>query len=204
MKKKTKSWILSLSSKNVAFISIVFIFFILLAQSGISLFFSQTSEGLGQIDIVFRTSLSSIFGYLMSVVSIKSVLNAQSKEASKKTRVNSIGFQGESNKGKQKQIEMIAQTESIRGEVTQNESVDTAKAPILEQQKTDDLPLKKVPLNYQIIILAGSCAFCLLIMVVVRNFSQYLIPSDSSVATLSLYRDFVSASIGALIGISKD
>ncbi len=197
MKPEMKSKILQVSSKGVAFTCILTIFIILLLQSALSLFFSDVSEGLGQIDIVFRTSLTSIFGYLISVVSIKSVMNKKGRgtDTQEVNKQNAVGFKVDSTD---------ITNEGVESRITNGVDLEEKQKIQFKVGKTEETRLRKIPLNYQIIILASVCIFCLLVMVVVRNFSHYIVPSDSSVATLSMYRDFISTTIGALIGISKD
>ncbi len=188
MIKKLKKILLSLSSKNTAFISLIIIFFILLLQSTLSLFFNETSESLTQIDIVFRTSLTSIFGYLVSVVSVNSINKKQNRE--NKNTTNTIGFN----------------TETTPTTITSQLDTDNGilSTPKVTSSKLPDVPFKKVPLNYQIVVIASICIFCLLIMISVRNFGHLLIPGNSTASTIGVYRDFVSSGIGALIGLSKD
>ncbi len=190
MDDKEKSFIQSISSKNIAFISVVAIFIVLLAQSALSLFFAEPSEALAQIDIVFRTSLSSLFGYLLSVVSINGAKASKGTQPENSTQSKKIGFSGQS--------PADTPTAKMEGETEKSSAV------LPTQPSATSIKKKKRILNYQILILAGGCVFCLLVMIFARNFSHHLVGGSSTTATLSLYRDFISASLGALIGLSKD
>ncbi len=191
-------WIKTMSSKNVAFASIIVIFMILLLQSALSLFFGASSEGMEQIDIVFRTSLSSIFGYLMSVISVNSSANKKNNIVATMEKPKTIGFTAENtNNSDNPNASFIWANENSEPTINQ------AKIQEVTTQTTNIQTPKKVMVNYQIAILAAVCIFCLFIMLIVRNFSEFIIPDTSTAVTLSVYRDFVSASIGALIGLAK-
>ena len=159
MIKNMKYKFLNKDSKEVAFISLIIIFFILLAQSTISLFYETTNNGIAQIDIVFRTSLSSIFGYLISLISTNNIKN---------------------------KLESKTNTLTV--------SKDNSCKP----------PKKTNPLNYQILLISFVCIFCLVLMIFIRYCSFLIVQTASSISTITVFRDFVSTSIGALIGLSKN
>ncbi len=150
-----------MSKKNVAFGALLLLMSILLFQSSITMFVQGTNvEGIDQLDIIFRTALSSIFGYIISIV------------AGGKPKITS----------KPKQ------------EVTiQNET-----SP---EKKTD--PPKNIMVNIQVVVISAICVYCLLSIMAIRNFPQIVVASSSTSSTISLYRDFISGGIGALIGLSK-
>ncbi len=177
------------SSKNVAFTCIISIFSILLLQSTLSLFVGMLYEELSQIDIVFRTSISSIFGYLMSMVSTGDFV-IKSKHNIITTTQPIIGFKAD---GKSDIITSQAEKEEVKAQIIPN--------PIKEQLV--DSKKKTLAVNVQIIVLTIVCVFCLAVMLVVRNFSELIVINASNNVTISLFRDIISGSVGALIGLSR-
>lgn len=119
---------------------------ILILQSTLSLLSNKASD-LTSIDIVLRTTLSSIYGYIMSMVW--------------------------SEKPKQ---------------VTENTGIKDKNSP---------------KLKLQVLIVASVCVYCLLVLVVIRDFGEYFEFDSSDIATLTLFRDFISGGVGALIGLSR-
>ncbi len=188
-----KSVLERMSSKNIAFIGLIVIFFVLLIQSALSLFVEMAFEDLAQIDIVFRTAMTSIFGYIMSMVSSSDFTVTAKKKTQKVQKPNQIGF-------------------------TQNESLETPKmiynnteiidnniileSGIVDGSEETVLP-KNFRVNAQIIVLTTACVFCLIVMLIARNFSSLIAMNSSNTVTFSLFRDIISGSIGALIGLSK-
>ncbi len=186
-----KSFLEKANSKNIAFFSIIVIFGILLLQSAFSLFVELKFEELGQIDTVFRTALSSIFGYIMSMVSTSDFM-LQGKRVSTSQKPTSIGF--------------ATSDQVIPKAVIYNDTADTPTTEaITEVPKTASLlgTNKILAVNIQIIVLAAVCVFCLLSMLIVRNFSEMIVSNSSNIVTISMYRDIISGSIGALIGLSR-
>ncbi len=152
-------------NKNLAYKGLVIIFGILLIQSSISLFFDSGSGQLTQIDTVFRTAISSIFGFLMSGL-------VTSKRKKEKTGIIAYDV---------KVVEVENEKEAHSEE--ENDSVDN---------------------RTQIWSILCVCIFCLVIMIVIRNFSHFIVNSSSTTITIAMYRDIISGSIGALIGASKN
>ncbi len=160
MKKMFKRFAEYIANKNIAFGSLLVLLSILLLQTGVSLFVkTEGVEGIEQLDIIFRTALSSIFGFIVSIV------------AGGKPKIEV----------KPKVVEV-----EIREKV--------------EEKKT---PNKNIMVNIQIIVITAICVYCLLAIIVVRNFPHLVAVTSSASSTISLYRDFISGGIGALIGLSK-
>lgn len=120
---------------------------ILILQSTVSLFTSSDGMDLSSIDIVLRTTLSSIYGYIMSMV-----WSDKPKDETKQGCTNNI---------------------------------NSSK------------------LKLQVLIVSSVCIYCLMILVVIRDFGNYFEFNSSDVATLTLFRDFISGGVGALIGLSR-
>lgn len=172
-------------SKNIAYMGLVLIFFILMAQSGFSLFFDSenVSTEIQQIDIVFRTSLSSIFGYIISILAVSKMASSSKNQ----TTTTQIGF---------------TNTDSSQNRYTMLSSENEISDSILNVGSASQ-DNREINTNVQTIALIIICVFCLVVMILVRNLSQYISITSSASVTVSMYRDFISSGIGALIGISK-
>lgn len=155
---------------------------ILLVQSAHNLFFHElAAEDSATLDVVIRTTAAAIFGYFISAgfrgASEQNAVSAQ----------NAIGF--------------------VSGSDTPN--APTARIGFAAETQTDETPMQSgsargsstPALNrrtrQQLIIVAIIGISSLLLLVIARNYAQ---PSAASVATLSQLRDFVSGSVGFLIG----
>ncbi len=181
-------------NKNYATISLIIIFAILLIQTAVLMFMpNSNSTELTQLDTVFRTTLSSIFGFFMS----SSALSEGKKEKFENVQQqNKIGF-----------------TDSTvpEGGILKNSTEEMIEAPsdgISELVGGVALPVavqKEVVKNHnlQILLLMFTCLFCLIAMMAVRFFSHLVGGGSYVVVTLSLYRDFISGSIGAIIGLAR-
>ncbi len=155
--------------KNIVHFSLFVILMLLLFQSTTTLFWNIGAQTpIENIDIIFRTALSSIFGYIISTIPNSSEDNVflQNPNEDKEYKLNDSGA------------------------LNQKKNLSSIKQP------------KKI-CKLQIILISSICIYCLLVLFVARNFSHLIVESSSSGSTLTLYRDFVSASIGALIGLSK-
>ncbi len=175
--RRKKTNLSTMSSKNMAFFGIILIFFLLMLQSAAALFFSNASEEITQIDIVFRTALSSIFGYIMSMVSTS---DFTIKEKIKR--------------------EPVSTPKPPPNPIPKPTEIEIKQAELPPQA----LEKKKIIVNVQIIVLTSVCVFCLIILLIVRNFSEMIVITDSNIVTISQYRDIISGSIGALIGLSRN
>ncbi len=181
-----------LKNKNFAMISLAVIFGVLLVQSFILLFASSPdTDGLTQIDTIFRTTMSSIFGFMIS----SSFAKEDKKDGEKimtSSKNKQIGFGSAEQEGT---VKMMA--EPLDGQVAKAEPPQ--EAAIL----TEKIIEKRTYNNFKIIILTVLCLFCLTAMLIVRNFSELVTNSSYALVTMSSYRDFISSSIGALIGIAR-
>ncbi|MFI3141241.1 MAG: hypothetical protein R3Y27_02910 [Clostridia bacterium] len=140
------------NSKNLAYICLLVIMVILILQSTFSLFFTP-DEGtdFSSIDVVLRTTLSSIYGYIMSMV------------------------------------------------FSEKKKIKTTQT--VEFEKKD---LNSSHLKMQVLIVSSVCIFCLFVLIIIRDFGDNFIFDSSDIATLSLFRDFISGGVGALIGLSRE
>ncbi len=184
-----------MSSKNIAFVGLVVIFFVLLFQLAASLFFAVPFEEISQIDIVFRTAISSIFGYIMSMVSSTdfTMNRKKGKQNTVKTNKKTIGFNAKDENTPQ----MIYNN---AGSIEDNDIIEIIDMDVKEEKISTASTFR---VNVQIIVLTVACIFCLIILLVARNFSHLIVNSSSTTVTFSMFRDIISGSIGALIGLSK-
>ncbi len=158
-----------LRTQNLAYLSLGFIFILLLLQTSAPVFWDiGYSEGLNQIDIIFRTTLSSIFGFFISTAL------------------------PESKKGRPGQA-ILQEKEAIAS----HKDKELTNNIVGEQQE------KKIFNNFRVFILAALIVFCLLTMMLVRNFAAFIASGEYVSNTMTLYRDFISGSIGALIGMAR-
>ncbi len=194
MNKEKKSFLAIIGSKNTAYIGLVSIFAVLLLQSGFSLFVTgPADESFSAMDTVFRTALSSIFGYIMSRVSVDSVTQTKTKKGNNPTQTKQIGFTIDNPSTPQ-----MLYSEDITKEGTSAPEIVPTTEPTLPSPIS-----KRVFINAQIIILTISCVYCLGAMIFMRNFSQLTTVSTSAIVTIAMYRDIISGTIGALIGLSQ-
>ncbi len=178
-------------NRNVANISLFIIFAVLLIQSAILIFLKGAgSVSLDQLDTVFRTTMSSIFGFFMSSSAIKKSEKMQSNITDEPRK---IGFSANAT-ATQPQASLASEYGEplVPSDVVQNVGASQNSAP-----------QPKIQYNLQVIILTSVCLFCLLIMITVRYFSGIVAEGNNTIITLSLYRDFISGSVGAIIGLAR-
>ncbi len=160
-------------------------------QSATALFVDVKHEDIAQIDIIFRTAISSIFGYIMSMVSTADFALKNKSVQNTPSPPKSIGFSSEEK------------------DIPKAISLEESGANTVAELLTIDQPLsisgekKLFKANVQIIVLTSVCLFCLITLLVVRNFSEHMVANTTNGVTISQYRDIVSGSIGALIGLSR-
>ncbi len=189
-----------LKNKNLAFLSLTVIFGVLLLQTAILMFAkTDVSDGLSQMDIVFRTTLSSLFGFFMSSAAMgESSTNEQdsvNKNSFKKDVPKKIGFVGDDKNSNEPKF----MADESKG--TENKVVADKNSSIFPPENT--LESKRVFGNLRIIILSVVCIFCLTVMLFVRNFSHLVAEGNYVLLTMSLYRDIISSSTGAIIGLAR-
>ncbi len=184
------------NSTVISYYGIIIIFAMLLVHSAVTMFVGGgDNTGIQQIDIILRTTMGSLFGYIISKVSMKN-------PTKKNQTTTSINIPPQS-------IE-VKKTEGIGFRM----ELEGDNQPVTEQTKTTisiKSPLstiKKEKANERVkysqsIILVSICSFCLLVMMFVRNFSFMVSPTGTAEVTLSQYRDFISSSVGALIALSR-
>ncbi len=191
--------------KNTAYNSLVIIMILLLAAATISLFapIPENSE-VEQLDIIVRTALSSVFGFLISAtikkqeqITLNETGNYQEKssDVSKEQEQSDIIFNEKENLNAYDEVlqsKIISQMQSTA--FKQN-----LAGKALKSKKRKNL----TALNLQIVIIASISFYCLVVLILARNASFLFAANSSTVSTISQFRDFISSGIGALIGLSQ-
>lgn len=171
----------------------LFVFMIvLLIQSLCSIFFeADVNQSIGSIDVVVRTSAAAIFGYFLSANFIHHVTGSGRVSSTSTTHILKVGTN---------------QPESNNNSTVQEKTVSNEDSkPLSDSSATDPKTNQEVPeVNYlQVFIAAGIGLFCLITLLILRNLIQFNIisaESDSILATITQFRDFISGCVGFLIG----
>ncbi len=171
-------------SRNLAHIALVIFLGLLLIQSAIGLFYTMPNDA-DSIDIVFRTAISSIFGYLMSSIGQKSTKKEEDTTSTPRT----IGFSGEA-----------STTSKLTLADSKSASQDSTQAPSSPQSKSRFSPEN---LQLQTIIIASLGFFCMVVLIFLRYYEGEITATSGVIATVAQFRDIISGSIGALIGLAR-
>ena len=162
--------------------------FLLVAQAAYTLFIHEIGgEDSNSLDTVLRTTASAIFGYFVSG-------GTQSKDSDEEDTTSTttsatttrIGFQTEED----------APTARLTLSTQEESSATTATAPATVTAKP---PTRKelLAVHHQTVIVSTIGIVALIVLMFARNFT---VLNTSTIATLSQFRDFVSGSVGFLIG----
>ncbi len=173
------------ASRNLAHISLVIFLAVLLIQSALSLFVPQRAD-MDSVDIVLRTAISSIFGYLMSSIGQKSTATDTKKTEDNSPRT--IGFSGESDT-----------TSLLSGAGTSVPNSSQSSQPIQSSTKS----WSSDNLQFQTIIIACLGFFCLSVLIFLHYYTGEISATTGVIATIAQFRDIISGSIGALIGLAR-
>lgn len=151
---------------------------ILLLQSACSLFIGASgNEGATQIDAVLRTSAAGIFGYFIS---------ANFRASEKQKTVCAVGAE---------QQDAPTSTPSARAQI--GFGAPTSEVSTGVATTTVDTSTRTAPCRTQILVVAGIGVVSLLILIAARDIAS---TSPGLPAMLSQLRDFVSGSVGFLVG----
>ena len=186
--------------------SLLLFMLVLLAQSVYSIFFpGGPNSSTGDIDIIVRTSAAAILGYFLSANFVLHTSAAGQQVTAEpegnilKTGADSpaeiVGTPAESVVPDQAVFSRVAERQPAASSEEGN-AVKTEAEPISTGQETATNCL-------QVAVAAGIGLFCLITLLVLRNLAQLDIvsmDSDSAVATVTQFRDFVSGCVGFLIG----
>lgn len=164
---------------------------ILILQSTFNLFFSSHGgNGIETVDIIVRTTSAGIFGYFLSS-------NFAQHSSFEQTEINKDN----------KIIEQIEETEEAAPQVVDTQMGFSrkkkslrylSKASVLDEDQSSLESTNSVQ-----IMLAGTIGFiCLICLLVWRDIAVFHpdFVSSSSASILSQFRDFVSGTVGFLIG----
>lgn len=183
MKKTTCFAFLSFLMRRVRLTDACLMIFmgILMIQSAHNLFFYELAgENGSDVDVIIRTTSAAIFGYFIGA-----------------------GFLREDPEEQEKKPEATANLSRNFGSRSQNEStipIKTTFATGVTQMKPESSPMShfKRLHRQQIVIVAAIGIFSLLMLVMVNHCISDL--PVAAIATVSQFRDFVSGSVGLLIG----
>lgn len=164
---------------------LMLIFIIILAQSVFALLNPADIESdVEHIDIVLRTALASIFGYILSANFNKKASSANI--ATKQSSPAQIGFS---------EAETLQPTDTIKMADSQKSNTKNTKtaSPKMQYNLSEGNKL-------QTIVITSICVISLVILMVIRDVETGLEATSSAVSTITQLRDFVSACVGFLIG----
>ena len=163
---------------------------VLLCQSAYSLFFQTSSSSeTSTIDVIVRTASASIFGYLLSANFGR---HSQSNTAQASTgTVNT-------------EISSSSSSTEIRGQIgfladSTDSSLETGQA-LSSPTATTSAGISGG--RIQVIAASVIGLFCLISLIVLRNFPQWVpgfLEESTVSATVAQFRDFVSGCVGFLI-----
>ena len=160
-------------------ISLLIFLFILLCQSAYSIIFHNDSN---PFDVIVRTTAASIFGYFLST------------RFSENVETNNVS------ENIMQRIETSDDTTKIQNKIGFSES----KTELISGQIKDLSPKQTNDNSLQIIIVSFIGLFSLILLIILRNLDPWSNGSmpltDSALSTVSQLRDFISSSIGFLIG----
>lgn len=157
---------------------------ILLFQSAYNIFFhGVAAHGNDTLDIIIRTTAAAIFGYFISANFQNGTKSAVQNEQNKR---DSLTLDASSTDGKPMgRIGFSAKTDALELP-TENTGISFENKP-------------KCRNHLQILVIACIGLFSLITLIIFRN---YAVLNAVATATLSQLRDFVSGSVGFLIGHS--
>ncbi len=192
---------------NTAYNCLIAIMMLLLIAATLSLFIAPSGgSGTDQIDIIIRTALSSVFGFLISATikkkeaTIDETGNFKDYEDEKDISNSDIDKSeeikkqnnNENSKEKNINVKVIAKSKTHNYEKEYN--------TYQKRQKQKD---KLKMLNSQIMVIAFISFYCLFFIILARNVSHIFVNSSSTISTIAQFRDFISSGIGALIGLTQ-
>ena len=165
---------------------------VLLLQSAYRIFFqTETGPAASDIDVIVRTSSSTIFGYFLSANFINRSA-ASLSEASSSPAVLTTSVPAEVESGAPKnQIGFTAEAPA-----PESGGARPASSPLL--------PWLPDASRLQVTTATVIGLFCLCVLLILRNMGasgEQILASDSVSATVVQFRDFVSGCVGFLIGV---
>lgn len=167
---------------------LLFFMVLLLAQMVYNLFAHEAITGdSNSLDTVLRTTASAIFGYFISGGTSSTREDTTTDEPTTTTQTATIGFQPPA--------EVTAPDTAPKAQAgTASGTAQTASAVTLTDAKSPPTVQKR---QRQTVIVAAMGLASLVILIIARNSLEL---TSATIATLSQLRDFVSGSVGYLIG----
>lgn len=192
---------LPLTAKVIDGFLVIFIL-LLIGQMVIGLFFrrpaSQEAQG---IDIVMRATASSIFGYFLSANFLR---NTKKTKKSKEHNHDKVLKGKEIESGTRELGEESCHNERIGFSTSVAEKdyidIETGMKEIFHESKEEDNSNSSCNLT-QVIIAACVGILSLIVIIIARNFTDM---DQSTMAVVVQMRDFLSSSVGFLIGTPAD
>lgn len=164
----------------------------LLLQSAYSIFCpgpaSQISE---EIDIIVRTAAAAIFGYFLSANFTRRTTSAGQAPTDPAARKLETGADAPS------------ETPGPMARIGFSDSAGTTAEPGILQAEEAPSPEERTASCVQVTVAAVIGLFCLIVLLALRNLTQWGLvsaESDSVAATVVQFRDFISGCVGFLIG----
>lgn len=185
MKKNLKRLLASWHEFHLADKCLLIIMSILLIQTAHNLFFQEiTLQDSAPLDVVIRTTTAAIFGYFIS------------------GNFHSSNKNGRRNNNDNENFPEIKLSSDISSHSAANTlpNIDLEIQELNDEHKSHIKNIESIPENKgQIIIVSAVGIVCLVLLLIARNYTAM---TPSSTAALSQLRDFISGSVGFLIGQS--
>lgn len=168
--------------------SLMIIMLILMIQSAFNLFVNEAnSQDSSAIDAVVRTSAAAIFGYFLSANFVKKKIAGEA--------------QSNNQTGAYLPIQTFTADEpknQIGFEITSDAVLHPLETAQPQTDMTDAVPVQYS--SHQVVIVSVIAVISLLTLLVFRNFTTQ---TAQAIATISQLRDFISASVGFLVGCGR-
>ena len=172
---------------------------VLLAQSACNILFpSSAGQPTGDIDIIVRTSCAAIFGYLLSANFMRHTAPTGHSPTGQAPHILETGTAPTS--GEAAPMAKIGFSAGDTQPGLEAAQPQTGGAQADGQASNQDSPAVTC---LQIRVATAIGLFCLITLLILRNLSHWgILPaqSDTVVATVAQFRDFVSGCVGFLIG----
>lgn len=200
---------------------------ILLVQSAYCLFAdSGIDSETNHIDIIIRTSSAAIFGYFLSANFIQRAASHESSDDTEDPETGSSGSRGDKKTPGGETREERMQVGEVRGEEIRNgerrlEEIRSGERQIKNRigfVMTDSMPEREPETSaentgksaaeevsaaghLQILTAAAIGLFCLIVLILVRDAADWgVVMGPAATPVIAQFRDFVSGSVGFLIG----
>ena len=172
--------------------SLLLFMLVLLVQSAYSIFCpGGASQTAGEIDIIVRTAAAAIFGYFLSANFTRRTTSAGQAPTDLAARKLETG------------ADPPSETPGPMARIGFSDSAGTTAEPGTLQAEEAPSPEERTASCVQVTVAAVIGLFCLIVLLALRNLTQWGLvsaESDSVAATVVQFRDFISGCVGFLIG----